>query len=194
MSPQVISVFPAQAGTLVLSLVTLGAYNHHSLQLIAHDLPPKSRVETQVKIRLEFANMPVALPGVAATAGGTVRWQWLRLPFTASVKQPRYFDHGMCTTINARFLFLILPQIPLSPNQCCIYTLLQFVLVSHTCQPLVARSVTHGKPNAGLSTTQTPIHLPALLISPVSPYSTCQVEVSICRSVRAFLYTNDPKW
>lgn len=103
MSPQVISVFPAQAGTLVLSLVTLGAYNHHSLQLIAHDLPPKSRVETQVKIRLEFANMPVALPGVAATAGGTVRWQWLRLPFTASVKQPRYFDHGKYTTSNTRF-------------------------------------------------------------------------------------------
>lgn len=63
-----------------------------------------------MKIRLEFANMPVALPGLAATAGGTARWQWLRLPFTASVKQPRYFDHGMYTAIDARSLHLIPPS------------------------------------------------------------------------------------
>lgn len=87
-----------------------GAHSHHSLQLIAHDLPPKSRVETQVKIRLEFANMPVASPEVAAIAGGTARWQWLRLPFTASVKQPRYFDHGIYSITNARSLCLIHPQ------------------------------------------------------------------------------------
>jgi hypothetical protein len=108
MSRQVILVSPAQAGTLVLSLVTsLGAYIHRSLQLIAHDLPPKSRVETQVKVRLEFANMPVASAGAAATAGGTTHWRWLRLPFTASVKQPRFYDHGMCTTFNTCSLCLM---------------------------------------------------------------------------------------
>ena len=61
-------------------------------------------METRVGVRLEFANMPVASSGSAATAA---RWQWLRLPFTASVKQPRYFDHGMYTIINIRSLCLM---------------------------------------------------------------------------------------
>ena len=194
---QVIPASPAQAGTLVPSLVTaLGANIHYSLQLTAHDLPPKSRVETQVKIRLEFSNMPVTSPGADATAGPTTRWRWLRLPFTASVKQPRFYDHGMRVIIIPALCVSRPFKRPLRPTHCYTYTLLRFALVNHTSQPLAAQPVTGGKPNVDLSTTrsqQTPILPPALSTSHVNPYSTCQVVVSICRSVRAFPYMNIPK-
>jgi len=192
MSLQVISASPARAGTLLPLHVTFrGAHNHHSLQLIAHDLLPKSRVETQVKLRLEFANMPVT------SSGGAARWRWLRLPFTASVKQPRFYDHGMYTILNNCSLCLKSSQRQLHPNHCCIYTLLRFALVSHTCQPPAAQSATRGKPNAVLSTTrnqQTTILPPVLLISLVNLYLTCPVVVPTYRSVRTFPYMNSPKW
>lgn len=97
-----ISVSPAQAGIPVPLITSFDAHNLNSLHLVAHDLPPKSRVETQVKIKLEFANMPVSGVGAAA-----VHWRWLRLPFTASIKQPRFYDHGMHTFNNTRSLYLI---------------------------------------------------------------------------------------
>lgn len=162
-------------------MTSSGAHDHHSLQLIVHDLPPKSRVETQVKIRLEFANMPVA------TSVGTTGWRWLRLPFTASIRQPRYFDHGMHPII----LFLCVShhfKSLLHPNHCYIYTPPRSVLAKARL-PLAARPVIRGKPNAALNTTrspQIPILPLVLLISPANPYSTYQVVVSICRSVRAF--------
>lgn len=180
---QVISASPAQAGTLFPSLVTSSrAHDHHSLQLIVHDLPPKSRVETQVKIRLDFANIPVASPG------GAARWRWLRLPFTASIKQPRYFDHGM----HPIMIFLCVShhfKILLRPNHYYIYMPPRSVLVKAHL-PLAARPVMRGKPNAALNTTRSP-QIPILplvfLISPANPYSTCPVVAPICRSVRAFL-------
>jgi hypothetical protein len=66
-----------------------------------------------VKIRLEFVNMPVTSPGAAAIVG---RWRWLRLPFTASVKQPRFYDHGTRVIINTCSLCLIPLQEILAPE------------------------------------------------------------------------------
>lgn len=178
-----ISASPAQAGRPVPLITSFDAHNLNSLHLVAHDLPPKSRVETQVKIKLEFANMPVAGAGTAAA-----HWRWLRLPFTASIKQPRFYDHGMHTVNNTCSLILIPFKKPLHPNHCYIYTLLRFAPVSQICRPLAVQSVTCGRPNAALSTTrsrQIPILPPVLLISLANPYSTCQVVVSIYRSVRA---------